>query len=869
MKPKYNRSRTHVLPSLVVLTAFTSLSLAAVISPGPDGNRTVTPAENGASTVVANGGTDLTPEIFIQTGVVLTGDPAFQNAIRINAADYTVFNNGSLTGASTGIVAANNLTLFNNQNALVGGGSGGIFTGSLATITNNGTILGNGGIGVDLGSNSELLNTGLIVGTHGVTALNGSIITNSGTIRATNVAGDAFLGSAAIDTLVLNQGSSVEGNVRGGGGLADTFTFNGGLMVPSGSSNIIRGNVVGFNTIIKNDNPGVAFIGAVADANTGLNTTSNTIQVNGGGLYINADVAGSTNALSSIIANGAAIGGTGDWFANMNIIRGGFSAGAIPINLDTNPANSVGTVVVHGSVTHSPGTFIRVDMIPDTVINSGVNSDLIGHMRMGGGSYHVAGASIRLSPTDLNKVITPGDYTIINSDVPILGMGALGPVGVQFNNNVAETGDYSATGSGANHLDSVFTRYFVSPYLTNGGTDLVLGVNYDFGGLPGLSRNESALGGALDALALRAGTGTLGAVEQDLLAALSLSDLGAVQASLTALNPEASLALGASVVNSNYRVHRMVQDHLAMTRNSSEMETFTPGTPTMDSKGGMIEGRPVRQTSSNRGNFWGSISYDQQDYEGTTAQSDFDGDVGALTAGIDFRVSPMFLLGGLIDGSKGDLDMNYGGETDIDSLRGAIYGTYGASRGVYADFLVGYGTHDFDRTGSLGGGLIPAFNDATLEADSLQAMLTVGYAMGSEQVTHGPFAGLEYQQVDIDGFNHGGGPLQVQVGDHEIDSLRGLIGYRVNGNYGAFRPYASVAYAHEFEDGANTATASIGGSSFTVEGAEMNSSILVTAGFGYAFSERLVMDLGYRGDISTSSGGMTSHGVSLGLNFGF
>lgn len=141
--------------------------------------------------------------------------------------------------------------------------------------------------------------------------------------------------------------------------------------------------------------------------------------------------------------------------------------------------------------------------------------------------------------------------------------------------------------------------------------------------------------------------------------------------------------------------------------------------------------------------------------------------------------------------------------------------------------------------------------------------------MGSEQVTHGPFAGLEYQQVDIDGFNHGGGPLQVQVGDHEIDSLRGLIGYRVNGNYGAFRPYASVAYAHEFEDGANTATASIGGSSFTVEGAEMNSSILVTAGFGYAFSERLVMDLGYRGDISTSSGGMTSHGVSLGLNFGF
>jgi outer membrane lipase/esterase len=148
-------------------------------------------------------------------------------------------------------------------------------------------------------------------------------------------------------------------------------------------------------------------------------------------------------------------------------------------------------------------------------------------------------------------------------------------------------------------------------------------------------------------------------------------------------------------------------------------------------------------------------------------------------------------------------------------------------------------------------------------------MLTVGYAMGGEPLTHGPFVGLEYQHVEMESFRQGGGPVQVRVGDHDIDSLRGLIGYRVNGNYGAFRPYASVAYAHEFEDGANRATASIGGAKFSVAGAELHSSILISAGLGYAFNDRLMLDLGYRGDLSTSDEGMSSHGVSLGLNYGF
>jgi outer membrane autotransporter protein len=83
-----------------------------------------------------------------------------------------------------------------------------------------------------------------------------------------------------------------------------------------------------------------------------------------------------------------------------------------------------------------------------------------------------------------------------------------------------------------------------------------------------------------------------------------------------------------------------------------------------------------------------------------------------------------------------------------------------------------------------------------------------------------------------------------------------------------FRPYASAVYAHEFEDGANSATASFGGTSFKVSGAEQSSAILLGIGTGIALSDSLTLDVGYRGDIAVDDG-LTSHGASLGLNYSF
>lgn len=75
-----------------------------------------------------------------------------------------------------------------------------------------------------------------------------------------------------------------------------------------------------------------------------------------------------------------------------------------------------------------------------------------------GNTYDVTGADLRISSTDVNRVITPGTYTIVDSGEPIVGFNSCGTVGVQFNANTPDIGQFQAVGSGPNYLNSVFTN---------------------------------------------------------------------------------------------------------------------------------------------------------------------------------------------------------------------------------------------------------------------------------------------------------------------------------------------------------------------------------------------------------------------------
>ncbi|MFD0892726.1 autotransporter domain-containing protein [Luteolibacter ambystomatis] len=857
----------------------TNQNLATVVGNGGDGIKVgasgfITNASGGAingSVNGASGGFNLYVDNYgVINGTGGTGITGGDNLFIINGGVVHGFVNDGVHGLDNSVVQ--NVGLPGN---LISGAVNGIWLDDNATVINAGFVGGTSGAGVRVSDGSTVTNTGTILGNVGIEAFAGAgtfVLTNSGVVTGTG--GTAIDGAiSGIDTLNLNSGSTVTGNIvtRGGADIinltsgASSSLVTGAINMGLGNDtlNLINGQtaiggatirvtgLVSFTETINKSNAGVAFL------NGGANV--NTVSITGGGLYINGAVDGNTVSQATINAGGSALGGTGTWDANIALTGGGFSAGSVPITLDAVPTNAIGQLNLTGNVTHSAGTFIRWDVAPQTAINNGVNSDLI--VQTGGANtYNVNGANIRISATNINQAIGNGTYTVVDSATGIANFGTMGALGVQFNGNIVDNGPFLATESGVNSTTTVLTNFFTTAALADGGTNIVLTVQHNFAGLPGITANQASLGAALDA-----SVNSPNPLVQDFIASLDYSNLATVQATLAALDPATYLALTSSVINTDYSLHRQISDRLSGLRDSDEGSGLYR--TQVSAKGALAPSAPASVSSGGPFNVWGSLSYDWQDYSGPTALSDFDGNVASFTVGIDYRVSPSFVLGVLLNGSKSDLDYT-GGSSDIDSLRGAIYATLGRSTGWYSDALIGYGSHSIDATRAFGG-VLPGVGGGSLDATSIQALWTVGYTFDAGSFRHGPFVGLEYQNVDVDGFNTGGG-FPIGVGDYSVDSLRGLIGYRIKGNCGTFRPYASVAYAHEFEDGGNSAVAFLpNGAPFSVVGPDLNSAILLTAGTGISLAPNLVLDVGYRGEISTDSEGLDSHGGSVGLNYNF
>jgi len=851
----------------------------------------------------------------------------------------TVYNWGTVSGGIAAIsgsaLAADSINL--NSGSIINGGIatlGGadlinLNADYLGNVTVNGSIAG--GAGVDtinltadaltpfLGfANGELFVDGNIDGGSGVDTFN-LTTSNSGKIYVSGELDGS--GGDDIFNLVSNSGALVVGSIDGGGNAdainltstggalvvlegidgdsgTDTLTISGGLtsLVDfSGDTSIqdfiesangsgltlILEQVVGIETLTKND-AGLALI-------SGFNSTDNvfdssavveadTIAVNSGALYINGSLESTSGGRSSVVVNAGALGGTGTWSADVNVISGGISAGQVPVNLDWNIADSssdtgsttpvidpVGTLTINGSLNVGSGAFIRQDLKTQQnspLVIGGPDSDLIIHNTDGGGVVTLdPNSTVRLSPLNLDQAVSDGEYTIIDSDSSITGTP--GFVTVQVNGNVQDNSIFQGslvpflTGTQTANLTGTNLAAFTTLAVVNDGSgqSLVAFVQHDYAGLSGLTANQSAIGAAIDNL-----VSSPNALVQDFIGALDLSSAQAAAETIASLSPEAQISQSLALVNSNYRINRLVQNHLSDVR-SSDTVRIPVGAPSAKAE---VAPAPA---SSNRGNVWGAVSYDRQDYEGDESGSDYDGDVTAFTAGVDYRVASQLVLGILLDGSKADYDYNSGGDSDVDSLRFTAYGTWGAATGLYSDFLVGYGSHDLDFHRPFGGILGGSASGST-DASSIQALWTVGYSIVSQNVKHGPFAGLEYQKVDVDGYDENG-ILPISVDSYDVDSLRGLIGYRAEATFGRFSPYVTVAYAHEFKDDEVETKSNIAGSPFTIRTAGLGSSIVVTTGVGISLNSSLSLNVGYRGDISVESDGITSNGGTLGLNWAF
>jgi len=179
------------------------------------------------------------------------------------------------------------------------------------------------------------------------------------------------------------------------------------------------------------------------------------------------------------------------------------------------------------------------------------------------------------------------------------------------------------------------------------------------------------------------------------------------------------------------------------------------------------------------------------------------------TAGIEYSVNRNLIVGLAGNFTTANADLTSGAHVNLDAVQVAAYWSY-ATRHVFADVLVGLGSHDI---GLVRPGVIDAVRS---ETDALTFAIAgrTGYLFDLGKVRAGPIAGLTYIRARVDGYTEKGDPLLTfDVASQSLDSLTGHIGVRLLAPFragdGVVIPYLNVTLEHQFGDDARLLTASL------------------------------------------------------------
>lgn len=220
----------------------------------------------------------------------------------------------------------------------------------------------------------------------------------------------------------------------------------------------------------------------------------------------------------------------------------------------------------------------------------------------------------------------------------------------------------------------------------------------------------------------------------------------------------------------------------------------------------------------------GSGSKDTTDFE-----AGYDVDTTGITAGLDFRVSEQFVVGGAVSYGSTEADFDSGsaslsgGATETDGYSVALFGSWYGEK-YYFDVIASFGQLDVESTRRISYTLSeaelndpnPAVDltetwDATArgetDSDLFSAGVSFGYDFGSGPWRIGPVLSINYLDVSVDGFTETGAPgLNLAYGKQSAESLQlqaGLdVGYAAGMSWGVLTPYARVTYVSEQENDA-------------------------------------------------------------------
>jgi outer membrane autotransporter protein len=283
-----------------------------------------------------------------------------------------------------------------------------------------------------------------------------------------------------------------------------------------------------------------------------------------------------------------------------------------------------------------------------------------------------------------------------------------------------------------------------------------------------------------------------------------------------------------------------------------------------------------------RASFWARGFGQWSDTRGDANADGFDEEAYGVVVGLDYKITPNFLVGLAGSYISDDLDFDDGdtGEIDRWSVGGYLSGSWDA---FYVDGSFTYVKDDYkvNRTIITGGAGCLLYNcsvgaSGDYTGDGWIAHGEVGYNwMFGNGVKLQPFAGLNFVDVDADVFTEtGGGDLGLNVLDGTGKSFQSRLGARLSGEWGSgnvkWVPELRAEWRHEFEDNPAWIQASLVGlpdDPFLTVGSHVSRDLAVIgAGITAQFTSGWGLYFDYQGAFAS---GYTSHIAQGGVRVKF
>lgn len=185
-----------------------------------------------------------------------------------------------------------------------------------------------------------------------------------------------------------------------------------------------------------------------------------------------------------------------------------------------------------------------------------------------------------------------------------------------------------------------------------------------------------------------------------------------------------------------------------------------------------------------------------------------DGNTTTFSLGYETTWGDKTLVGGTFSRERGNFDLAAGnGNLIFNETLLTLYASHRYNDNWYANALASWGKLDFASNRHIMIGDFHSVEQAEFNGSHLGAKLQGGYQMRAGTLVHGPFIGLDWERVEVDGFNEGASSNAIRVGDQRATQSHARIGYELSDEFAVggskLRPYAQLSYERQLNSDTN------------------------------------------------------------------